>query len=115
MDLMNLDEKLLTLSEACRCLPSKPSPATLWRWRTKGVNGVRLECVRVGRTWYVTRASLLAFVKNQSNSNSTTSSPASSPVCPAGRSEALTRRLREAGCLAPSDKGRPARRGQRSS
>ena len=29
-------DELLTLSQACRLLPRRPSPATLWRWRTDG-------------------------------------------------------------------------------
>lgn len=61
-----LDE-LLSLSEAAKRLPQKPSPATLYRWRTKGANGVHLKCVRIGRTWYTTIRWLNDFIVSQSN------------------------------------------------
>lgn len=102
MDVKNLDEKLLTLSEACRMFPNKPSPATLWRWRVKGVNGVRLSCIRVGRSWLTTKAALLDFLEKQTQAHTTETPPKSSTTGGAERSEALTRRLREAGCLSPS-------------
>ena len=48
-----LHEELLTLAEAVRRLPvingKRHSPSTLWRWCRYGINGVRLEHVRVGR------------------------------------------------------------------
>ena len=50
-------ELLLTLGEACRPLPKRPSPSTLWRWRTIGVSirgrKIKLECIRSGGrgTW----------------------------------------------------------------
>ena len=46
------DEQLITLAQACRPLPKRPAPSTLWRWRTKGVkvNGrtIKLACIRSG-------------------------------------------------------------------
>lgn len=112
MDLKDLDEKLLTLAEASRLLPNKPSPVTLWRWRSKGVHGVRLKCVRVGRSWYVTRSALLEFLRQQTEAANKSDSSAPLGSAASNRSEALTRRLREAGCLAPSVVGRPAKRGR---
>ena len=32
-------EELLALGDAVSFLPNRPSPATLWRWRTRGVEG----------------------------------------------------------------------------
>lgn len=62
-------EELLTLGQACRILPKKPSPATLWRWRNKGVRigdrTIKLECVRVGRKWYTTDAAFARFLMDQ--------------------------------------------------
>ena len=48
--MINLEtDKLRPLSYVIRDrIGKRTSPATLWRWRLKGVNGVRLECVRVG-------------------------------------------------------------------
>lgn len=65
------NEALLTLGQACRILPSKPSPATLWRWRTRGVlirdKRFKLECVRVGRKWYTTASAFADFLQRQTN------------------------------------------------
>lgn len=48
-----LSETLLFLGQASRRFPRDergraPSTTTLWRWRTKGIRGVRLEAARVG-------------------------------------------------------------------
>ncbi len=48
-------ERLVTLTRATRHLPErrcgkKPSPATLWRWATKGCKGIILETLMVGGT-----------------------------------------------------------------
>lgn len=62
-------DELLTLSQACRLLPSKPSPSTLWRWRRSGVvvNGrrIRLTCIRAGGTWLTTREAFADFLQQQ--------------------------------------------------
>jgi hypothetical protein len=39
--------------------------STLWRWRLKGVNGVRLECVRVGGLWATTAEAFARFLDAQ--------------------------------------------------
>jgi len=39
----------------------KPHRATLIRWATRGVRGIRLPAERVGGRWYVTEAGLLEF------------------------------------------------------
>ena len=47
------NETLLTLTEATKVLPRvngrKPAVSTLWRWCRKGLRGVRLEYLRIGR------------------------------------------------------------------
>jgi len=48
-------EQVVTLKDACALLPrrrrgKKPSVATLYRWATTGVRGVRLESIMVGGT-----------------------------------------------------------------
>jgi hypothetical protein len=58
-------ETLERLAKACRRLPNPPSPVTLWRWRTKGVNNVRLECIRCGKYWYTTREAIERFLAAQ--------------------------------------------------
>ena len=46
-------EKLLSLAEAAKKLPrinnKRPAISTLWRWCRKGIRGVKLDYVRVGR------------------------------------------------------------------
>lgn len=52
----------LTLAEACRLLPGKPSPSALWRWYTRGSHGVVLKTIKVGRERFTTEAWLSEFV-----------------------------------------------------
>jgi hypothetical protein len=56
------ESELLTLPEAARSLPGKPHPCTLWRWRSKGIRGVRLRSTVIGGRCYVTRQALAEFV-----------------------------------------------------
>lgn len=46
-------ENLLSLTEAAKVLPKvngrKPAVSTLWRWCRKGLRGVRLDYLRIGR------------------------------------------------------------------
>ncbi len=88
-----IPEDLITLAEAARLLPTRPAPCTLWRWRTKGVNGARLECIRSGGRWLTTRQALARFLLAQSES-------ASSGLPPPQPD--MTSRLRAAGLL-PKD------------
>lgn len=59
------DEELITLSQAAGLLPRidgrKVSVCTLWRWCRKGLRGVFLQYVRVGRRVCTTQAALLRF------------------------------------------------------
>jgi len=59
------DEQLITLTEATKLLPEvdgkKPAVCTLWRWCRKGLRGMFLEYVRVGRKICTTREALLRF------------------------------------------------------
>ena len=59
------EEELITLTEATRHLPKvdgkKVAVCTLWRWCRKGLRGVYLEYVRVGRRICTTRQALLRF------------------------------------------------------
>ena len=56
-------EQLLTLTQATKELPGRPNVATLWRWRTSGCRGVRLETVMVGGKRMVSREALQRFVE----------------------------------------------------
>ncbi len=59
------DEELITLTQAAKCLPKvdgkKVAVSTLWRWCRKGLRGVFLQYVRVGRRVCTSRPALLRF------------------------------------------------------
>ncbi len=54
-------EHLLTLTQAAKALPGRPNITTLWRWRNRGVRGVRLETVLVGGKRFTSREALTRF------------------------------------------------------
>jgi hypothetical protein len=54
-------ERLVTITEAAKLLPSRPNVATLWRWRTAGVRGVRLETIMLGGRRMTSREALQRF------------------------------------------------------
>ncbi len=61
-----LTETTIPLAEAARRLPrlraGRPvSPATLWRWASHGLRGVRLQTVRVGGTTCTSTEALNRF------------------------------------------------------
>ncbi|MBI3461447.1 MAG: DUF1580 domain-containing protein [Planctomycetes bacterium] len=59
---ISLDEHLVTLNEARARLPGRPDISTLWRWRQRGVRGVKLETLVVGGRRYTTVEALERFV-----------------------------------------------------
>ena len=66
-----LDERSLTLAEAAKLLPplrggKRVHLATLYRWVQRGVAGVRLESVRLGRTVVTSREALQRFAERLS-------------------------------------------------
>lgn len=54
-------ERLITLSEAARLIPGRPHASTIWRWRTRGVKGRKLESVTIGGKAYTSREALQRF------------------------------------------------------
>lgn len=63
-----LTEDILTLAEARaelaratgrRCRPDK---ATMHRWIHRGIDGTRLEAIRLGRQWFTSRQAITRFV-----------------------------------------------------
>jgi len=46
-------------------LPTPPSPPTIWRWRTRGTNGVMLPARRCGRYWMTTERAIDEFIRLQ--------------------------------------------------
>jgi len=85
-------EHLLTLSQAARSLPrlrgEKPvHSGTVARWIQRGVRGVRLEAVKIGRTLVTSREALQRFAERD------TPVPTPSPVV----DDRIERKLDEAG------------------
>lgn len=58
-----LHEELLTLKQAAKILPGYPHVSTLHRWRTRGVNGVKLITKKVGGRRVVNFGDLEDFVE----------------------------------------------------
>lgn len=57
-------ECVISLSEAAAAVPlagAKPHLSTIWRWCRKGIGGVRLEYLRVGRRIVTSREALGRF------------------------------------------------------
>jgi hypothetical protein len=54
-------ERLVTLTQAAKLLPDCPSVCTLWRWRTRGAGGRRLESVLLGGKVYTSVEALQRF------------------------------------------------------
>ena len=85
---------LLTINQAARRLPGSPHPSTIWRWRKKGIGGVRLCTVLVGGRRYITVEVLEQFIASMTASRET-------PIVEAHaeRSPAVRGKLTEAGLL----------------
>ena len=58
-------DALVLLSEASAFLPKRNQKlvhaSTLHRWRSHGINGVKLHCFRIGAIWYTTQAAIEQF------------------------------------------------------
>jgi len=77
-------ETLIPLSEARSRFPGRPSAATLWRWRLKGINGRRLESVALGGKIFTSIEALARFAQHRGGSTE-----ASTVHTPAARERAI--------------------------
>lgn len=100
-DVINLEkDELRPIHQVIRArIGKRVAPATLWRWRLKGVNGVRLECVRVGGLWFTTTAAFAEFLAAQTASFERPEVTLRSDAVPPPRSPEKERKLREYGLL----------------
>jgi len=59
------EENVMSLTEATRALPRingrKPAVSTLWRWCRKGLRGIHLEYLRMGRKIVTSKEALHRF------------------------------------------------------
>lgn len=52
----------ISLREAARQLPGRPHLSTCHRWAEKGVNGIFLETIKVGRRRFTTQEAIDQFL-----------------------------------------------------
>ena len=71
-------ETLVPLSTAK--IPGNPSAVTRWRWKLKGVKGVRLETVTVGTRVFTSAESISRFISGTTAAAAGQSSPLRSPA-----------------------------------
>jgi hypothetical protein len=55
-------EKLFPLNRLREEIPGRPNLSTLWRWRLKGVRGVKFEVVVAGGRVYSSREAVKRFI-----------------------------------------------------
>ena len=77
-------------------LGKRISPATIWRWRLRGINGARLECVLCGGCWMTTAAAFAELLRAQTANVQPALLESAAPV---ERSDAKKRKLAAAGLL----------------
>lgn len=66
-----LSETLVTAAEATKIFPTRPSPATVWRWMTRGTRGLHLESVVVGGQRYTSREAIARFLERLADTDTT--------------------------------------------
>ena len=103
-------EEVMSLTEATKVLPKvsgkRPAISTLWRWCRKGLRGVHLEYVRVGRNIATSRQAMGRFFVALAENDPPLPGPSQGvgkqlpPATPKARRDAIEaaeRRLAEAG------------------
>jgi len=82
------NETIVSLTEATKILPrvngKRPAISTLWRWCRKGLRGVHLEYIRVGRNIATSREALNRFFSALADADQPLAQPPS-PITRPGR------------------------------
>jgi hypothetical protein len=86
-------DALVSILEAAKPLPHRPSPACRWRWHAKGIRGIRLETVVVGGRRFTTAAARREFVEKVTAAANGGEEPISH------RSDAVAKKLRAEGLV----------------
>ena len=90
-------EQVMSLREAAKSMPTIDGKqvhlSTIWRWARKGLNGVRLEYVRVGRRVCTSREAMNRFVNALAEKDAESLSRATPPR---SLDNAQTSRVRQA-------------------
>ncbi len=92
-------EQVVSLTEACPFVPrrrkgKRPDVATLYRWAQKGIRGIRLEILQVGRTKCTSLEALQRFFERLTDPNV---EPAASTPKARAKQAAAEQELAEAG------------------
>ena len=65
-------ETLISMPQAAAMLPGRPSLCALWRWRTRGVRGRRLETAIIGGRPYTSVEALARFARHEGGNEAPT-------------------------------------------
>src|SRR4051794_8951254 len=100
-------EHTFPLSRMRDHVPSRPSPATAFRWAMEGIRGIRLETLMIGGRRYTSREAVVRFLARRNEP------PSPEPVAPSkARAEEKARVSHRAEAIfdrpapAPSDRNR---------
>jgi len=90
-----LDEPVMTLVEAAgwleRRFGRRPNAATIWRWAIKGVRGVRLRTIALGRYRYTTQSALERFIEETSRGGTDARRSLAAEADPVGEQQEFTK------------------------
>jgi len=92
-------ENLVSFVEAARSLPGRPNITTLWRWRNRGVRGVKLEVACVGGRTYTSREAWARFLERVTAAKNGQPIPSRSNRQREREQQAATRKLQAAGIM----------------
>ena len=98
------DETVIEIKDSPPHFPTPVSLATAWRYALKGVNGVRLETVKLGRKRLTSVEAIKRFVAELTEADEARRAQANSNDPPDERPPELQRRLQQKG-IAPKAGG----------
>lgn len=101
----SLDD-LIPLVEAAKRSPGRPNVSTVYRWVQKGVHGVRLKVVSVGRTRFTTSQWLREFFESTEAARRRSEADDEAPTVAAGPPRRQRRRRRAGDTSATSRRTR---------
>lgn len=85
-------EQVVSLTEATKIMPKRngkrPAIATLWRWCRKGIQGIHLEYIRMGRNLATSREAINRFFNALADADRS-AAPATKPSEPLAVSSAV--------------------------
>lgn len=101
--MQDIANDFLTIAQAARLLPNRPQPGTIWRWRTKGIRGIKLDTCLVGGRRYVRKQSIVDFIERVTAAADHSQADEPAPT----RSAETSARLDAEGLLESKPCGRP--------